>query len=219
MAQALISSALLGLLLTPPPTARTTLERRHQPVAALVGGRYLPVAALGGGRLRTSAPVAAAAATAPIEVLYDGQCMVCLTNKAVLNWFDRGRERLRFVDIREPSYTGDLHGGVSFEDAMAHFHVVEGDKVVEGSEAVFAAYQRVGLGWLIGVLRLPIVRWLVDRVYGFVSQYRHQISRYLPGGRALSEAVSSVRDLNKAAQGEGCDEEEECMLDYSDDDE
>ena len=26
-------------------------------------------------------------------------------------------ERLRFVDIREPSYTGDLHGGVSFEVA------------------------------------------------------------------------------------------------------
>ena len=45
------------------------------------------------------------------------------------------------------------------------------------------------------------------------------ISRFMPGGRALANAVTSVHDLNKAAQGEGCDDEEECMLPYDDDDE
>ena len=171
---------------------------------------------------RWASPAAAATAVAAsspgMEVLYDSRCMVCLTNKALLNWFDRGRKRISFVDIRSSSYSGDEHGGVSYEDAMAHFHVVANGMVTEGSEAVFAAYQAVGLGWFINVLRLPIVRWLVDGVYSFVSRHRYTISRFLPGGRALSNAVSSVHDLNKAAQGEGCDEEEECLLPYDDDD-
>ena len=153
-----------------------------------------------------------------MEVLYDSQCMVCLTNKKLLTWFDRGREKVSFVDIRSKSYSGEEHGGVSFDDAMLHFHTVTEGKVAEGSEAVFSAYQAVGLGWLINVLRLPIVRWLVDRIYAFVSRHRHTISRFMPGGRGLTNAVTSIKDLNKAAQGEGCDDEEECVLPYDDDD-
>ena len=49
---------------------------------------------------RTSVPAAAAAAAA-MEVLYDSQCMVCLTNKKLLTWFDRGREKVSFV-VRWP---------------------------------------------------------------------------------------------------------------------
>ena len=166
---------------------------------------------------RTSVPAAAAAAAA-MEVLYDSQCMVCLTNKKLLTWFDRGREKVRFVDIRSKTYNGDEHGGVSYEDAMLHFHTVLDGKVAEGSEAVFSAYSAVGLGWLINVLRLPIVRFFVDVLYGFVSKHRYTISRFMPGGRGLTNAVSSMKDLNKAAQGEGCDDEEECVLPYDDDD-
>ena len=167
---------------------------------------------------RWSSLPAAASAAAAMEVLYDSQCMVCLTNKKLLTWFDRGREKVSFVDIRSKSYSGEEHGGVSFDDAMLHFHTVTEGKVAEGSEAVFSAYQAVGLGWLINVLRLPIVRWLVDRIYAFVSRHRHTISRFMPGGRGLTNAVTSIKDLNKAAQGEGCDDEEECVLPYDDDD-
>jgi hypothetical protein len=91
--------------------------------------------------------------------------------------------------------------------------------VTEGSEAVLAAYSRVGLGWLMGVLRLPIIRWAVDLLYRFVSRHRFTISKVLPGGRALATAVGQLNDMGKAASGEGCDDEEECMLDYDDDDE
>ena len=80
-----------------------------------------------------------AAAAAAMEVLYDSQCMVCLTNKKLLTWFDRGREKVSFVDIRSKTYNGDEHGGVSFDDAMLHFHTVLEGKVAEGSEAVFSA--------------------------------------------------------------------------------
>jgi len=42
--------------------------------------------------------------------------------------------------------------------------------------------------------------------------------RWLPGGKALASAVTQLNDVQKASAGEGCDDEEECMLDYDDDD-
>jgi len=153
-------------------------------------------------------------------VLYDGQCMVCLTNKAVLSFFDRRRaKRLDFVNIREPDYTPSENAGILFEDAMRHFHVIDGTTVAEGSEAVLLAYSKVGLGWAMAVLRFPLIRWLIDGLYAVVSRHRYTISRLLPGGKQLASAVTSLKDVNKAAAGVGCEEEEECMLDYGDDDE
>ena len=56
---------------------------------------------------------------------------VCLTNKAILTFFDKRRKvkRLNFVNIREPGYSPTGNGGVSFEDAMRHFHVIDGSHV------------------------------------------------------------------------------------------
>ena len=55
---------------------------------------------------------------------------VCLTNKAILTFFDwRKQKRLNFVDIRDENYSPSKNGGVKFADAMRHFHVVEGTNV------------------------------------------------------------------------------------------
>jgi predicted DCC family thiol-disulfide oxidoreductase YuxK len=164
------------------------------------------------------AMVSAAAAIPPTKVLYDGQCMVCLTNKALLTFFDRRKGRLEFVDIRSSSYDPGENGGVAFEDAMRHFRVITGDRVAEGSEAVLSAYSKVGLGWMMAVLRFPLIRWIIDAMYRFISKHRYGISRLLPGGKALTTAVTAVHDIESAAMGLGCEDEEECMLDYDDDD-
>ena len=103
---------------------------------------------------------------------------MCLTNKALLTFFDRRREkRLSFVNIREPDYSPSKHGGVSYADAMRHFHVIDGDHVAEGSEAILTAYTKVGLGWLMGVLRFPLIRWLVDGLYAVISRHRYTSER------------------------------------------
>ena len=139
---------------------------------------------------------------------------MCLTNKAVLSFFDwRRTKRLQFVNIRDADYTPTGNGGVTFEDAMRHFHVIEGATVAEGSEAVLLAYSKVGLGWLMAVLRFPLIRWAVDLLYAVVSKHRYTISKFLPGGKALASAVSQLKDVETAAMGGGCDDEEECMLD------
>lgn len=97
--------------------------------------------------------------------------------------------------------------------------VVTAAQVTTGSEAVLLAYSKVGLGWLMNVLRLPLIRWCIDVLYKVVSKHRMTISRYLPGGKALTEGVSQLKDVQSASEGLGCEDEEECMLDYDDEDE
>lgn len=100
-----------------------------------------------------------------------------------------------------------------------HAPLLPGAQVTTGSEAVLLAYSKVGLGWFMAVLRLPIIRWFIDTLYSFVSKNRYQISRWMPGGKALVAGVSAVKDIDSASQGLGCEDEEECMLDYGDEDE
>ena len=116
-----------------------------------------------------------------------GACtQVCLSNKAVLSFFDRRRiKKLNFVNIRDPDYDPAANGGISFEDAMRHFHVIDGPNVAEGSEAVLTAYSKVGLGWVMAVLRFPLIRFFIDRLYAVVSKHRYSISKFLPGGKQL----------------------------------
>lgn len=54
-------------------------------------------------------------------------------------------------------------------------------QVTEGSEAVLTAYSKVGLGWLMAVLRFPLIRWAIDLLYSIVSKHRYQISRCVQG--------------------------------------
>ena len=41
----------------------------------------------------------------------------------------RRKDKLSFVDIRDPSYAANEHGGIEFEDAMKHIHVITGNVV------------------------------------------------------------------------------------------
>ena len=90
--------------------------------------------------------------------------------------------------------------------------------MAEGSEAVLQAYSAVGLGWIMAVLRFPLIRWFIDAIYAVVSKHRYTISKLLPGGAQLATAVTQLHDVEAAAMGQGCEDEEECMLDYDDDD-
>jgi len=206
VAAALLATAAVAFHLSPvPPRARVAAPSPTAHALAVA----LPI---DGG-------AAAVPNDEPVKVLYDGQCMVCLSNKALLSFFDRRAvKRLNFINIRDDNYSPSKNGGVTFEDAMRHFHVIDGTKVAEGSDAVLLAYTKVGLGWLMAVLRFPLIRWFVDALYSVVSRHRYTISRFLPGGAALTSAVTSLKDVETAAMGGGCDDEEECMLDYDDDD-
>jgi len=163
-----------------------------------------------------SAAASAAKAGGQITVLYDGLCRVCLTNKAVLESRD-SEGFLRFVNIAADDYNADENAGVDFSDAMDEFHVIlPGGNVLKGTEAVFTAYEAVGLGWAVGILGSDALRGFTDFAYKLLSENREAISKWVPGGDALREQIRSARFLQKGiAEGEGCNEEKK---DEEDDD-
>lgn len=116
---------------------------------------------------------------------------------------------LRFVNIAAEDYEAADHANVEFSDAMNELHVILPDgRILRGTEAVFRAYEAVGLDWAVGILSSPILRSFTDAVYKFLSENREAISRWVPGGDALREQVRSARFLQKGvAEGEGCNEE------------
>lgn len=108
-----------------------------------------------------------------IELLYDGECPLCLREVNFLRSKDRGRGLVNFVDIAQPDYNPLDHGGVSFEDAMARIHGVRADGTVVKNVAVFReVYEILGIGWLYAPTCWPIIGPLVDRIYDFWADRR-----------------------------------------------
>jgi len=144
-----------------------------------------------------------------IEVLYDGLCKVCLTNKAVLQSQDKDGA-LHFTNIANDDYDADEHAGIEFDEAMNELHIILPDgEVLKGTEAIFRAYEAVGLDWAVGILSSPFLRSLTEGLYRFLSDNREIISQYVPGGDALRENIRSARFLQKGvAEGEGCSEKD-----------
>ncbi len=108
-----------------------------------------------------------------IELLYDGECPLCLREVNFLRDKDQGRGLVHFVDIAQPDYRPQDHGGVSFEDAMARIHAVRSDGTVITNVAVFReVYEVLGIGWLYAPTRWPLIGPLVDRIYDFWADRR-----------------------------------------------
>ncbi|KAL3905273.1 MAG: hypothetical protein SGPRY_010969 [Prymnesium sp.] len=138
---------------------------------------------------------------APVTLLYDGNCMVCLKNRDLLRWFDKSNSKLKFVDVRSSKYNPADNGGILYSDAMRSIHCGAFD-----------------------LPNCPLHEGTVTSVHGLLnllelllSRHRHTISRWLPGGDRLANAVDSLNDIETAAHGGGCEEEEECMLPDFDD--
>jgi predicted DCC family thiol-disulfide oxidoreductase YuxK len=130
-----------------------------------------------------------------VKYLYDGDCPMCRTLKNVLTRQDGGAGRVAFVNIADPSYDEDENEGIAYEDAMETIHVIKADgDVVTGPDALRLLYDTVGLGWASRVAALPLVSWVVDRLYDLISKYRLGI-----GG---VDAVIALKRLSQVEAGE-----------------
>ena len=85
----------------------------------------------------------------------------------------------------DPSAAGN--GGVSYEAAMRSFTVVRDDgEVLEGTAAFAAAYEAVGLGWLFGFTRVPVVGPLAEAGYKVFARFRTDVTR----GMGVDELIA-----------------------------
>lgn len=119
---------------------------------------------------------------ASLTLLYDGGCPLCLREVRFLQRRDGrlhpGAPELAFVDIDDPGYDPAAHAGISYRQAMGRIHAIGADgSILQDVEVFRRAYQLVGLGWLYAPTRWPLVRQLVDRLYGLWADARLRLTR------------------------------------------
>ena len=116
-----------------------------------------------------------------VEVFYDGECPLCLREIKLLRWMDR-REKIRFTDIANSSFTPADHGKTmkQFMDEI-HGRLPDGTWIV-GVEVFRRLYAAIGLGAIVALTRLPGISHLLELGYRIFAKNRLRFT-----GRCNSE--------------------------------
>jgi len=144
------------------------------------------------------------------KLLYDGECPFC---RREVEWLRR-RDRdgnLALEDIADPGFDPAQYGLTREEVASVLHGILPDGRVVRRVEAIRQAYQAVGLGWLVAPTRLPVVRWVLDGMYGVFARNRMSwgslLGRQCESTKCGVGAVSSHREPAKPPPHKGRDED------------
>jgi predicted DCC family thiol-disulfide oxidoreductase YuxK len=112
-----------------------------------------------------------------IKLLYDGQCPLCIREVNFLLKKDAGRGIIKFVDIADRDYNPQENGNIDFETAMGRIHALtNGGTIIRNVEVFRRIYEELGIGWLYGVTKLPIVGSLADWLYCIWADWRLKLT-------------------------------------------
>lgn len=134
-----------------------------------------------------------------VEMLYDGECPLCLREVNFLRKKDAGRGLVNFVDIADDDYDPALHGGVDFATAMGRIHAVMADGTVVRNVEVFRRiYSILDMGWLYAPTRWPVIGPVVDKLYDVWADWRLKVT-----GRPDLETLVAQRQERLSCDTEG----------------
>jgi len=109
------------------------------------------------------------------EMLYDGDCPLCVREVRMLRALNR-KGRLALVDIAAPGFEPAVYGRTMAE-LMGHIHgVLPSGELVTGVEVFRRAYGAVGLGFLLAPTGWPLLRPLFDRAYAWFAANRLRLT-------------------------------------------
>ena len=90
---------------------------------------------------------------------------------------DKGRGRLRIVDIASPEFDPSPYGR-SLDELMGRIHAVSTEgSIITGMEVFRCAYKAIGLGWIIAPTGWPVLRPIADAGYRWFARNRHRFGR------------------------------------------
>jgi len=108
-----------------------------------------------------------------IKLLYDSECPLCMREVNFLRKRDANRGLVEFVDIADENYNPVAHSGVDFETAMGRIHAILPDgTIVKNVEVFRGVYEILGMGWVYAATKLPIIGFIVDRLYEIWADWR-----------------------------------------------
>jgi predicted DCC family thiol-disulfide oxidoreductase YuxK len=114
----------------------------------------------------------------PVPVLYDPDCGFCRVTLAVLlRWDTRGRLRPVALGGEEANALLD---GMTEEERMASWHLVDGEAVHSGGAAFPPVFARLPGGAPLARVTERFPR-ASDRLYRWVADHRSLLGRPLPG--------------------------------------
>ncbi len=106
-------------------------------------------------------PLQSSPAEPRVTVLFDGACLLCRCEIALIRRLD-WRRRIAFVDVAASGSSCPIDRG----QLLARFHAREGGVLLSGAAAFAAMWRAVPLLWPLGQLaRLPLVLPLLERAY------------------------------------------------------
>ena len=108
-----------------------------------------------------------------MKIFYDGQCKLCRKNRDVLQKKDHAQSIL-FLDIHDPESIRHLsHLNIKEDDLLAQMYLLtEDDQLIGGANAVRRVYEEVGFKQLVTLSKLPVIRPLCDKLYGWIAKNR-----------------------------------------------
>lgn len=149
-----------------------------------------------------------------VKYLYDGDCSICMNLVSMLKKRDKGRGKIKFINIADVDYNPDENMYIEFEEAMQTIHVITKDQeIIKGAEALGVMYDAVGLGWVSTLQKVPGLQQLGSAAYELIAKLRLPIE-----GRSM-DALLATRQIEKAASGKaGCvNPDDPCRNLYDDD--
>jgi len=141
-----------------------------------------------------------------VNLLYDGDCPLCLREVNFLTKKDAGRGIVKFTDIADLNYRAEDNGGVDFETAMGRIHAVMADgTVIKNVEVFQKVYEALGIGWMYAPTKWPVIGPLINKLYDLWADKRLAMT-----GRSSLTEVMTERQQKLA-----CLDETRCRLDES----
>ncbi|OXI43763.1 thiol-disulfide oxidoreductase DCC family protein [Burkholderia aenigmatica] len=135
-----------------------------------------------------------------LVLYFDGRCPLCVAEINRLGARDT-RQRLAFVDIAAPGFDpAPLGVDLPALNRELHARLPDG-RMLTGVDSILAAHALTGRRWLVGLLRVPVVRRALAPLYRRFARNRHAVSRWLGyHAEAQCDAATCGSGRDRAAE-------------------
>ena len=134
-----------------------------------------------------------------IKLLYDGECPLCVREVNFLTEKDAGRGIVKFVDIASLDYDPQENADIDFATAMGRIHAILPDgTVIENVEVFRQVYERLGMGWIYAITKIPVVGAIADLVYKVWARWRLKLTRRPDLDTIITERQKKLKHSNSS---------------------